>query len=82
MLGYLRMKVDEAMEALLAIASTVFPEGPQAVINREENSRNLREAITNLLEEQHLSPDMKMNERNRPSERCKVWVPLLSIDID
>jgi len=75
MLGLLRMKVDEAIEALFAVACTVFPDGSQAVLDRERNIHNLKEAIEALLEQRGFSPDLKMSEQSRPSERCKVWVP-------
>ena len=74
MLGLLRMKVDEAIEALFAIACTVFPDGSQAVVDRDRNTENLKGAIGALLEQRGFSPDAKMNEQKRPSERCKVYV--------
>ncbi len=72
MLGLLRMKVDEAIEALFAIACTVFPDGSQAVVDRDRNTESLKFAIENLLEGKRLSPDIKMNDQNCSSERCKV----------
>ena len=74
MLGHLRMTVEEAVEALLVIASTVFPEGSQAIVDRERNTKNLRGAMDNLLEERGISLGTKMNVQNPPSGRCKVWV--------
>ena len=72
MLGHLRMNVDDAIDALLAVASAIFPEGSQEVIDRDRNTEKLKEEIENLLEKRSISPNTKMNEQNSPPVRCKV----------
>jgi hypothetical protein len=74
MLGLLRMSVDEAIEALLVVAFSVFPEVSQQPSDRETNSRNLKESIESLLQARKIPLDTKLHDRNRLSTRCKVYV--------
>ncbi|KIM20866.1 hypothetical protein M408DRAFT_81414, partial [Serendipita vermifera MAFF 305830] len=72
MLGVLRMNINEAIEALLDIASGVFPETSLEEIDRETNTRNLHEAVEAMLQARSISLDIKMNEDTREQTRCKV----------
>jgi hypothetical protein len=77
MLGHLRMNVNEAIDALLEVALSVFPEGSQQTSDPETNSRNLKMSIERLLQARGLPPDTKMVDRSRPSMRCNVYVFVL-----
>ena len=74
MLGLLRMKVDQAIDELLAIAPAVFRNAPQGTIDRDENSRRLKLAVEGMIEAEEVSLDTKMHEPMRPPGRCKVLV--------
>jgi hypothetical protein len=39
MLGHLRMNVDDAIDALINVATAIFPEGSQDVTDPEANSK-------------------------------------------
>jgi hypothetical protein len=72
MLGHLRMNVDEAIEGLITVATTIFPEGSQDIPEPETNSKNLKEAIEEMLQTKEITVNTKMHERDRPQKRCKV----------
>jgi hypothetical protein len=72
MLGRLRMNVDDAIDALINVATAIFPEGSQEVIDPETNSTKLKEAIENMLQTRGLAVNIKMYERNSPLTGCKV----------
>jgi hypothetical protein len=72
MLGHLKMHIDEAIDALITVATTIFPEGSQGVPEPETNSKNLKEAIEEMLQTKGISVNAKMHERDRPHKRCKV----------
>jgi hypothetical protein len=71
-LGHLRMNVSEAIDALLDVASAIFPEDSQQTADLELNTSNLKEAIEGLLQRRAVALDTKMNDPNRQSTRCKV----------
>ena len=74
MLGRLRMNVNDAIDALINVATAIFPEGSQDVANPEANSKKLREAIEDMLQTRRLGVKTKMYERNSPQIGCKVYV--------
>jgi hypothetical protein len=74
MLGHLRMTTEEAIDALLTIASAIFPYDPGNAESPEDNLRNLKVAIEDLLEAQNIPPETKMNDKRLPSVKCKVYV--------
>jgi len=74
MLGHLRMNVDEAIDALITVATAVFPEGSQDATDPEANSRNLKDAIEDMLQARNIPVNTKMYERSWPQPRCKVYV--------
>jgi hypothetical protein len=74
MLGHLRMNVDEAIDALITVATAIFPEGSQGIGDPEANSRNLKDAIEDMLQARKIPVNTKMYERSRPPPRCKVYV--------
>jgi len=73
-LGVLRMNVDEAVEALIGVATTIFPGGSQSTNDPVRNSEVLKEAIEGLLQTRGVSVNAKMYEADRPQARCKVFV--------
>ena len=75
MLGSLRMNVDQAVDALLAVASAIFPSDSGGTPNPETNSKNLRGAVEDILQARQIPLDRKMNDKaTSPSTACKVWV--------
>jgi hypothetical protein len=74
MLGRLRMNVDDAIDALIAVTTAIFPEGSQDVPDPETNSRKLKEAIEDILQTRGLAVNTKMYERNSPQPGSKVSV--------
>jgi hypothetical protein len=72
MLGRLRMNVTDAIDALVTVAATIFPEGSQEVSDPNANSRKLKDAIEDMLQTRGLPVNVKMYERSSPETRCKV----------
>ena len=72
MLGRLRMTVTDAIDALVTVATTIFPEGSQEVHDPENNSRRLKDAIEDMLQTRGLPLSAKMYERSSSETRCKV----------
>jgi hypothetical protein len=72
MLGRLRMNVNDAIDALIAVATAIFPEGSQEVPDPETNSKKLKDAIEDMLQTRELSVNTKMYDRNTPQTECKV----------
>jgi hypothetical protein len=73
MLGRLRMNVDDAVDALVNVATAIFPEGSQEVASPEINSKILKEAIGDMLQTRGLALNTRMYERNNPQTACKVY---------
>jgi hypothetical protein len=73
MLGHLRMNVDEAIDALINVATAVFSEESQDAIDPAANSKQLKEAIEEMLQTKGIPVNYKMYERDRPKTRCKVY---------
>jgi hypothetical protein len=49
------MNVDDAVDALINVATAIFPKGPQEVANPEVNSEKLKEAIEDVLQTRGLA---------------------------
>jgi hypothetical protein len=73
MLGHLRMNVDEAIDALITVATAVFGEDSQDIAAPEANSKHLKEAIEEIIQTREIRVNSKMYERDRPQTRCKVY---------
>ncbi|KIM30321.1 hypothetical protein M408DRAFT_324460 [Serendipita vermifera MAFF 305830] len=71
-LGLLRMNIDEAIDALIDITSSIFPDASMETIDQESNTKNLREAVESMLQARNISPTSKMNDEAREKTRCKV----------
>jgi hypothetical protein len=72
LLGSLRMNVDEAIDALITVATTIFPESSPEVVDPEVNLKNLKDAIEYMLNTRDIPVNAKMYERGRPQTRCRV----------
>jgi hypothetical protein len=68
------MTVEDAIDALLAIAASVFPYDPDTKEAPEMNMLNLKSAIEDILERRGIPVDTKMNDKRGPSTKCKVYV--------
>ncbi|KIM30191.1 hypothetical protein M408DRAFT_294987 [Serendipita vermifera MAFF 305830] len=73
-LGYLRMRVDQAIDALLITVSAVFPQEHEKTLDPEANTMKLRLAISNLLETWKMSADTSMYDQTLPPNR---WLYML-----
>jgi hypothetical protein len=71
-LGHLRMNVTDAIDALIAVATAIFPEGSQEIPDPESNSKKLKDAIEDMLQTRGLPINAKMYYRNGPQTGCKV----------
>jgi hypothetical protein len=74
MLGHLRMNVDEAIDALVSVATAVFPYEVPEKCDSETNMKHLKEAVENMLQARQIPHDTKMNDKDGPSVKCKVYV--------
>jgi hypothetical protein len=74
LLGHLRMNVDEAIDALLAVALAIFPNEPRPPFDPESNTRQLSGAVENILQTRGFPSDRKMQEKGEEPVRCKVYV--------
>ena len=68
------MNINQAIDAVIAVASVVFPEGSQEAINQAENSENLKAVVEGTLRARDIPLNAKMYERSRPPSRSKVFV--------
>lgn len=66
------MNVSQAMDSLEAVASAVFQEGSQEVIDKEVNSERLERVIEDILQQREIPVDAKMYDSSRPAAQCKV----------
>jgi hypothetical protein len=81
MLGLLRMTMNQAIDAVVAITSTVFPDGSREAADRSENSQNFRAILESILKARHISVDTKMFEQSHPPSTCKVLVQFHDLGI-
>ncbi|KIM32605.1 hypothetical protein M408DRAFT_48522, partial [Serendipita vermifera MAFF 305830] len=78
LLGRLRMNVDEAIEGLISVAGIVFPAETPEAIDREANTKNLKQAVEDLLQTKGIQPTTKMYNKNESTIKCKVVVATAS----
>lgn len=76
MLGHLRMTVDQTIDALLSVASAVFPQDTvtYAKTDVEVNSTKLKSAIEDILAARNVPIETKINEDSGSPSTCKVTV--------
>jgi hypothetical protein len=68
------MNFNEAVDALLEVASAVFLKDPQQAVDHDTNTKRLKEAVENVLEARNIPLNAKMNDPKRPPTKCKVYV--------
>jgi hypothetical protein len=68
------MSITQAIDAIDAVTSVVFPEGSQEPINQSENFQNLKAVVEGMLRARDIPLDAKMYEPSRSLSRCKVLV--------
>jgi hypothetical protein len=78
MLGYLRMTVDEAINALLTITHVVFVSALDVEATPESNMKKIKAAIENMLRTRNIQPDTKMYDKSVQPVKCKVCASLQS----
>lgn len=66
------MNVDQTIDALLTIASAIFPEESTESQDLATNTQNLRVSIEDLLQSLDIPLDTKMYDARRPAGTCKV----------
>ena len=74
MLGHIRMTIEQAIDALLAITSAVFPYGLDTSLNPERNMQALQAAIESMLKSQKIPINTKLYSKHHPINKCKVYV--------
>jgi len=67
------MNVEEAIYALLTVASVVFSDDTESKIDPEVNSKNLKQVLENVLQNRGVPLDTLMRNKGRPSSDCKVY---------
>jgi len=73
MLGHLRMNIEEAIDALITVATAVFVDGSRDLNDKEGNSKKLKEAIENLLRTRRIPISTEMRGSLQQAT-CKVSV--------
>jgi hypothetical protein len=68
------MNINQAIDAVVAVASVVFPESSKEAINQSENSQNLKAVVEGMLRARDIPLDAKMYEPSHPPSKCKVLV--------
>jgi hypothetical protein len=76
MLGYLRMTVDEAINALLTITRAVFVCDLDVEASLESNMKKIKSAIEDMLRARNIQGDTKMYDKSAQAVKCKVCVSL------
>jgi hypothetical protein len=71
LLGHFRMNVDEAIEALLDVASATFP-GDHLNSNAETRTMQLRESVESIIQTRGVPLQRKMQEKGEEPIGCKV----------
>ena len=71
-LGYLRMNVDEAIEAIENVALAVFPDKNQPQPDPETRMTQLEESLKSILQTRRIPPDRKMQDIGKDFVGCKV----------
>jgi hypothetical protein len=73
LLGYFRMNVDEAIEALLDVALVIFPANPRSHCDLETRTKWLSNSVENILQTRGIPLDQRMQVTKEGSIGCKVY---------
>jgi hypothetical protein len=65
------MSVEEALEELATIGSTVFPKDSE-ITTPDANLTVLRETLEEMLQRYHFPVDIKLNDKALRESKCKV----------
>ena len=68
------MPVSDAIDELIALGTTLFPNGQEGMLSLEENSQRLKEAIEEMLRRHNYPTDIKLNDRRFSGSQCKTYV--------
>jgi hypothetical protein len=68
------MNVDEAIDALQSVASSIFPATPHLDYDPETRMKKLCELMKNILRIRGIPQDRRMQETSEVSVGCKVYV--------
>jgi hypothetical protein len=68
------MNVNQAIDSLVSLASIIFVEDSEEPIDREGNSRLLRQAVEATLQARGIPLETKMKDELRVATKCKVYV--------
>ena len=71
-IGHLRMNVDEAIDALLSVASAIFSSDTRGKPDLDTNTKHLKEAVEEILQARGIPLDTKMNDDRSQPVNCKV----------
>jgi len=66
------MPVSQAIEELVTLGTTLFPDGQSTAPSLEENSIKLKEAIEAMLRRHNYPIDIKLKDRRLPASHCKT----------
>jgi hypothetical protein len=78
LIGHLRLNLIEDVDTILEVASAVFPEQSEQMIDCDANTKELRKAVEGVLETGNIPLDTKMPDPQRPPTNCKVHVTSIS----
>jgi hypothetical protein len=73
MLGTLRMSLDDAIDGLLTLADSLFPQGDTEISRTpDKNLDSIRSVIGDLLSRHDLPEDVKLSDPRVRSSKSKV----------
>jgi hypothetical protein len=70
--GGLRMTPEDAIRELATIAHAVFPNEAAELTTPATRMSNLRRAVENMLNQRGLPTNIKLNDKNLATAKCKV----------
>jgi hypothetical protein len=72
LLGPLRLPVSQAIEELVILGTAIFPDGDEVMPTLEENSKQLKEAVEDMLERHNYPIDIKLKDSRFTGSQCKT----------
>ncbi|KIM22799.1 hypothetical protein M408DRAFT_78481, partial [Serendipita vermifera MAFF 305830] len=79
MLGHLRMNVNQAIDALLALTALLSFDDSVESIDRESNSTILKKFLKSTLQARGIAPKTKMNDTNSSTKRTLFAAPSMNV---
>lgn len=68
------MNVDGAIDTLLKIVLTIFPNNTDSDPDHEARTRRLSESVASILQSRGIPLDRKMQKTDEKSVGCKLYV--------